>query len=235
MLVSTVARLTTSATSRSSSEASSPPGTTSKSTPLSSPSRSLAARDNPKWRPLIDAMPFEWHGPRRGTYDPREERAPEEEDKPLRVGRPRVLRLRSKRVRRPQARCNTNRATAASERGAAGRGDDRVRPHRTPEQATEPPLPLRALPARRLAPQPLRGLRWETAVLFVILTRRSSPRHRPHRRRRTPRPLGKPIRHSVANSMPARQQIGFTTLPKLLNRDWDILQVAATDPKTRST
>ncbi len=34
--------------------------------------------------------------------------------------------------------------------------------------------------------------------------------------------------------MPARRQIGFTTLDKLLKRDWQILQIPAIDQKSRS-
>jgi len=38
----------------------------------------LAQRASTGEGPLLDAMPFAWHGPRRGEIDPREEQAPEE-------------------------------------------------------------------------------------------------------------------------------------------------------------
>lgn len=75
--------------------------------------------------PLLDTMPFEWHGPRRGEIDPCEEQPPEDGCEP-RASLPPVFHRADSRegVLKPRRDADPRRCRAVSG------GADRVRPHR---------------------------------------------------------------------------------------------------------
>lgn len=193
-----------------------------------------ATDDNPERKPLIDAMPFEWHRPRRGTYDPREEEAPEEPDQRTEWSRRKFDNYgRSvSGILKPDATLIGPKEPLEDERQVAvmiefdrtGRpSKQRNRLHRYER------FLLTAWRHSRFA-----LLRWEPAILFVTLTDAQAQGTARLADEELLAYWGRNYETPSHDSMPARRQIGFTTLDKLLKRDWEILQLPSIDQKSRS-